>query len=382
MLESIKYTAYSLDTLPEAAQKPLMPETPAPLKLMAAKGLLPLQPAQTLVVWFQLALSGDESIVKTVQETVASFDEHTLVDLAKSALDAQLLDWLVKTARKPSVTEAIILNDAVSDATIMDLAAVASKDLADLIANNHTRLLRSPEIIEKLYSNASVRMATIDRILTLAKENNVELSGMKALQDAINSAELQDDTPGMSDEEFEQILAQSAQESAKEEEEAKKEEAAPLHTPRPAQADPEIDEKTGKKLTHQQLVDRMNAPQRVRLALLGSREDRTILLRDSRRIVYMSVMQSPKLSIGEVSQIAANKGMSEDIIGYIAKRRDWTRNYPILVSLCNNPKCPLGEALAFIKQLRLNDLKMLTKSKAISATLARQALMLTRTKST
>ena len=124
----------------------------------------------------------------------------------------------------------------------------------------------------------------------------------------------------------------------------------------------------------------MNAPQRIKLAVTGSREDRTILLRDSRRVVYMAVIKSPKLSIAEVGMIASSKTAPDEMVSYIAGRRDWIRYYPIVVSLVNNPKCPLADALVFLKQLRVNDLKLLQKSKSISATLARSAQMLYRQK--
>ncbi|MBQ1265716.1 MAG: hypothetical protein IIY06_02960 [Proteobacteria bacterium] len=379
MLESIKYTALLPEQFAGPALKAVEAGAPLPLKMMAAKGILPVPPAQLILVWYQLSLDSDKSVVETVVETVKGFDENTLLELAKSELPEQVLDWLVKTANIDKLTEAVILNKATSDATIMDLAATVSREFTDLIANNHVRLLRSPEIIEKLYLNPSTRMATIDRIINLAKENNVELSGIKALQDAIKAAAIEDDVPGMSDEEFEAILAQSAEESAKEDEEIKKEEQNPNRKPAENTDNAETDE-NGRRLSRQQLIDRMNAPQRVRLALMGTREDRNILLRDSRRIVYMAVITSPKMSIGEVSSIASNKGMADDIIGYVAKRRDWVRNYPIVVALANNPKCPLGEALSFLKQLRVNDLKQLARSKSISATLARQAQALFRQK--
>ena len=125
----------------------------------------------------------------------------------------------------------------------------------------------------------------------------------------------------------------------------------------------------------------MNAPQRIRLAAVGTREDRTILIRDARRVVYMAVITSPKMSIGEVSSLAASKNMPDEVIGYIANRRDWVRYYPIVVALVNNPKCPLADALGFMKSLRVNDLKLLQKSKNVSATIARQAQMLYRQKS-
>lgn len=379
MLESIQYTALPPELFAGPALKAVEAGAPLPLKMMAAKGILPVPPAQLILVWFQLCLDSDRTVVDTVVETVKGFDENTLLELAKSELPEQVLDWLVKTACHDKVTEAVILNKATSDATVMDLAATATKALADLIANNHVRLLRSPEIIEKLYLNASTRMATIDKILNLARENKVEFVGLKALQDAMQSSEFTDDAPGMSDEEFEAVLAQSAQESAREEAEGSNAAPTPDKGAEASDNAPEVDE-NGRRLSRQQLIDRMNAPQRVRLALMGTREDRNILLRDSRRIVYMAVITSPKMSIGEVSAIASNKGMADDIIGYVAKRRDWVRNYPIVVALANNPKCPLGEALSFLKQLRVNDLKQLSRSKGISATLARQAQVLYRQK--
>ena len=379
MLESIQYTALPPELFAGPALKAVETGAPLPLKMMAAKGILPVPPAQLILVWFQLCLDSDRTVVDTVVETVKGFDENTLLELAKSELPEQVLDWLVKTACHAGVTEAVILNKATSDATLMDLAATATKALADLIANNHVRLLRSPEIIEKLYLNASTRMATIDKILNLARENKVEFVGLKALQEAMQSSEFTDDAPGMSDEEFEAVLAQSAQESAREEAEGSNAAPTPDKGADASDNAPEVDE-NGRRLSRQQLIDRMNAPQRVRLALMGTREDRNILLRDSRRIVYMAVITSPKMSIGEVSAIASNKGMADDIIGYVAKRRDWVRNYPIVVALANNPKCPLGEALSFLKQLRVNDLKQLSRSKGISATLARQAQVLYRQK--
>jgi hypothetical protein len=222
-------------------------------------------------------------------------------------------------------------------------------------------------------------MAIVDKLLNLAKEHNVEVPGLKTVQDAMNTDDVKDDKPGLSDEEFEQILKSSCMQS-----EAEKPQG--LENLREAksiedQQASETAEETQKRLSRSQLIEKMNAPQRIRLALMGSREDRTILLRDSRRVVYMNVIKSPKMSLGEVSSIAASKSMPDEVISYIATRRDWVRYYPIVVALVNNPKCPLSESLGFMKQLRVNDLKALQKSKSIPAQLARQAQMLFKQKS-
>ncbi len=377
MLESLKNQPLSMDAIPAAAQKPLQPETPKPLKLMAAKGALPLPPETLILVWYQLSFETDPDITAAVAETVASFDAGILANLAAHDFPESVLDWLAKSTTDETVLEKIILNPKTHDATLMDLAAIASRNTVDLIAENQVRILRSPEIIEKIYLNPAARMATVDKLIALAREHQIEFASLKALQEAMQTKDFVDDKPGLSDEEFEAVLAQSSKESAAE----KTDSDENLRDLKPIEdTTEESTEEAQHRLTRSQIIDRMNAPQRVRLALMGSREDRSILLRDTRRIVYMSVIKSPKMSLGEVGSIASSKSMPDEIIGYIAQRRDWIRYYPIVVALVNNPKCPLSESVGMMRQLRLNDLKNLQRSKSIPAQLARQAQMLYRQK--
>ena len=377
MLESLKNQPLSMDAIPAAAQKPLQPETPKPLKLMAAKGALPLPPETLILVWYQLSFETDPDITAAVAETVASFDAGILANLAAHDFPESVLDWLAKSTTDETVLEKIILNPKTHDATLMDLAAIASRNTVDLIAENQVRILRSPEIIEKIYLNPAARMATVDKLIALAREHQIEFASLKALQEAMQTQDFVDDKPGLSDEEFEAVLAQSSKESAAE----KTDSDENLRDLKPIEdTTEESTEEAQHRLTRSQIIDRMNAPQRVRLALMGSREDRSILLRDTRRIVYMSVIKSPKMSLGEVGSIASSKSMPDEIIAYIAQRHDWIRYYPIVVALVNNPKCPLSESVGMMRQLRLNDLKNLQRSKSIPAQLARQAQMLYRQK--
>ncbi|MBO4351670.1 MAG: hypothetical protein J6A01_12100 [Proteobacteria bacterium] len=377
MLESLKNLPLSLDQIPAAAQKPLSPGAPKPLKMMAANGALPIPPDALLLVWYQLSFDPDPDIAATVKETVNNFDPDLIVELAAKDYPESVLDWLSKTSNDPRVYEAIALNNKTHDATLMDLAAVAPRDIVEIISSNHVRLLRSPEIIERIYSNPASRMATIDRLLSLAKEHNVEIPGLKMVQDAHNEL-IADDVPGLSDEEFEDIMIKTVQAAASEKQEGL--ENLRVQSLEEQEAS-ESSEQKQRRLTRSQIIERMNAPQRMRLALLGTREDRNILIRDSRRVVYMSVIQSPKMSLGEVTSIATSKSMPDEVVSYIANRRDWVRYYPIVVALVNNPKCPLADSVGFLKQLRPNDLKALQKSKSVPAQLTRQAQMLFRQKS-
>ena len=71
MLESLKNLPFSLDQIPAAAQKPLSPDAPKPIKMMAAKGALPIAPDILLIVWYQLSFDADPDVSGAVKETVA-----------------------------------------------------------------------------------------------------------------------------------------------------------------------------------------------------------------------------------------------------------------------------------------------------------------------
>ena len=81
-----------------------------------------------------------------------------------------------------------------------------------------------------------------------------------------------------------------------------------------------------------------------------------------------------------MQKFANNRTLPDDVIEYIANKREWVRYYSIVVSLVNNPKCPMGEAVRFLNQLRANDLQRLARNKNVSSTLTRQATMLYRKK--
>lgn len=378
MLESLKNKPFAIEELPQAVQKPASPDAPKPLRLMAAKGALPIPPDTIIYLWYQLQFDEDEEVRAALKETVSTFDGGQLVIQVQKDLPECLLDWLSKVNTDPRVLEAILLNPKTNDATVMDIAETASRDIVEIIANNHVRILRSPEIIEKIYNNPATRMATVDKLMALAKEHNIELPNLKLVQDALVDA-MKDEELGLSDEEFEQVLKNSVDESKKEEAAVEKEEIKQV-----AVSDYEkvaaTDERQAKRLTRSQLIERMNAPQRIRLALMGSREDRTILLRDSRRVVYMSVLKSPKFTLSEAATVAASKSASDEMVSYIAQRREWLRYYPIVVALVNNPKCPMSQSLGLMKMLRTNDLKNLQKSKSVPAQITRQAQALLRQK--
>ncbi|MEO7735237.1 MAG: hypothetical protein ABIY55_30065 [Kofleriaceae bacterium] len=175
----IQHTPLDVTQLSTAAQRAL---GPGPGRTMAARGLLPLAPADQIAVLYQLSLDGESNVSQSARATAAGMPEKLLAGtLAAPAIDARVLDFFAEwTAEKPTVFDAIALNPSVADGTIATLAGRAGSREVDQIAQNEQRLLRHPEIIAAMYMNRRARMSTIDRVVELAVRNNVRVPGLAA----------------------------------------------------------------------------------------------------------------------------------------------------------------------------------------------------------
>ena len=100
--------------------------------------------------------------------------------------------------------------------------------------------------------------------------------------------------------------------------------------------------------------------ERMKLAMRGSREQRSQLIRDSNKLVAVSVLSSPKLNLAEVETFARMANLSEDILRIIAMNRAWVKSYTIVSALTRNPKTPLAQAMAFLQRLNERDLKSIS----------------------
>ncbi|UCF86519.1 MAG: hypothetical protein JSV71_03290, partial [Nitrospiraceae bacterium] len=97
-----------------------------------------------------------------------------------------------------------------------------------------------------------------------------------------------------------------------------------------------------------QTVQKLKVGEKILLALRGSKEIRTLLLRDSSREVIITVLDNPKMTESEVEILAKQKTTSDDILRKISKKREWLKNYSILHGLVCNPKTPIAIAMSLL----------------------------------
>jgi len=139
----------------------------------------------------------------------------------------------------------------------------------------------------------------------------------------------------------------------------------------PATPQQEKEEKRAKS-RYQEIQD-LAVPEKVKLAMSGDKEARSILIKDSNKQIQVAVLDSPRITEPEIVSIANSRNVGEDILRKIASNRDWMKNYQIRLGLVNNPKTPLTIGLRIISTLMMSDLKRLAKSKGVSSVLTAAA---------
>lgn len=380
--------------------RPLGAEAPAKMKMMAARGMLPAPPDQLIRVLYQLQFEPEPKIQQAAATSLKEMPAAVLNPPLAQLSHPGLLDWIGELRRgDDEIGAALVQNKATPDQTVVRLCEGAGRELADIIATNQMRILRSPAIIEGLYKNPAVSSATIDSLIELAQRNQVELKGLPGLNAAIKSGErLVSSGEGVEDADFSALLQQEAQ--LAEQEEAKlakfeelsktltRSELEKLRAGDPTLStdsdDAEAEEDEEDPRARGNLVSKigaMNVAQKIRLATVGSREAITVLVRDQNRSVHLAAIRSPRVKPADIAKFASNKSLPDGVIEYIAGNRDWTQKYEVMKNLVYNPKTPLRESLKFLNHLRSKDLRDLSRSRNVSHQVSRAALGLSQKRS-
>ncbi len=364
------------DPLPEATLAGLSPAaakalTAGPSRMMAARGMLPLpKPGELATVLYQIAAT-DAGLATTARTTADGLPDKVVAGvLADAAVDGRVLDWLVpRIKHSPALIDALILAPAVADATIVALAETATAAQVDVIVANEQRLLRCPDIIAALYGNASARMSTVDRAVELAARAGIRVSGISAwdeLARLVTSAPA--GTSMVSDDAaFAQALAgvaTVADASVIAPDDRAGEDGVAI-----AEGDdqpPAVDDK-------QVPIGKLGIPAKIRLATLGNAFARALLIRDPLKLVAVAAIKSPGVTDLEAAKYAGNHALCDDVIRFIAMRRDWTRLYGVKKSLILNPKTPLTESTKFLIHMRERDVRMIAQSKGVPSAVVAQA---------
>ncbi len=347
-------------TLPEHAQAVLAGQN-ARLRLMGARGIVPgLRPEALLSVIVALAAGPSCEVTTQAQLTLEALPDPILMGVFGADLQPACIDALVRHfPNRLDVLAAVLNMPQVDVESVMHLAAKGTELVCELVATNQERLLAHPTLIEKLYLNKHTRMSTVDRLVEMAVRHGVELTGIAAWQEAARAikGEL---IPERSDEALpEDTYFRETAELAER-----------------LTGEPDDDAFFEDEDGDEQLEDRfqplfkrlanMTVSQKIRRAMLGSKEERMMLIREQNKIVATAAARSPLMQEPEAVMIARNRSVSVDVLRVIAMTPEWVKCYLVKKNLVENSKTPISIAQRLVNQLRETDLRKLAKNKNVS----------------
>jgi hypothetical protein len=363
-----------LTKLSPVALKILDPAGPAPLRQLAAKAIAPgLKAAEALAVVALLSESNEESVASVARATLAALPPPILHGALSGDVAPGVLALVApRYAHDRVVMEKVLAHPALLAQTVADVATIANEAVAEIIATNEERLLAHPEIIENLYMNKATRMSTADRVLELAVRHKLELKGIPAFKEA---------AAAIADELVVEPSPEPTPDDVHFRSTAELAERIPLDARR--EDTHELDESTGEEVVGSKFVPlyrelaMMTISQKIRRAMLGTANERLLLVRDPNRLVAQAAIKSPSIQESEVVRISASRNVSEEVLRVISLDREWTRSHQVKLNLVANPRTPFAFASKLIVHLREHELKALARSKNVTgavSTSARQQL--------
>lgn len=135
----------------------------------------------------------------------------------------------------------------------------------------------------------------------------------------------------------------------------------------------EVDEESEEFLSKYQLSMKMDVSEKIKVALTGDKEWRTLMIRDTNKLVATAVVKNPRVTEGEILALAQSAIQHDEIMRLICTNKEWVKNYQIRKALVLNCKTPLPAALRFMTTLTDKDLAFLAKSKNVSTVISNQA---------
>jgi hypothetical protein len=312
-----------------------------------------MAPVQIVTSLYILTHDADREVADTAHAAAQKLPDRILTSaLRDESLDPGSLALFAEVlGDRDNYLELIVLNGATSDETIAQVATHASAKICELVSQNQLRLLRCEALLRGLLNNPAMSRSVADSVADFAVRSGVNLPDLPALVEArrrvFGDAPVVDEGPTA-----EQVATEFS---------LKQEAAPPLEE--------------GKRVSLSQRVMKMNVSQRIKLAALGNKEARTLLLRDTNKLVAMAAVQSPRITEGEILAVANNRTAPDEQLRYIYNNRDWTKSYQLRLTMVKNPKVPLPVAMRFMATLRDTEIRDISRSKNVPGGVAHQARM-------
>ena len=304
------------------------------VRLAAARGALPMSGHNLVTVLF-VFYHGENQELK--EEALGTFQtlpaQILLAALSQEELHPSIIDLIVKLRYQDTVVmRSALAHRMIGIKSLLFLAENSSGDILDMLSHND-EILRKTDVLRTTIINnihadkvMKLRLGWVEPILEPEPESVTET------QSEAQTSVAEDDADSVDDEELEE-----------------------------------------ESLSKYQQIQEMLVADKIKMALTGDKEWRTLLIRESNKQVNTAVLRNPRISEGEVLTIAKNRSSSDELIRIILLNRDWVKLYDMKKALIIHPRTPLQAAMRFMTFLSEKDIKELAKSRDVGQAIVNNA---------
>lgn len=369
---------------------------PSNLMHAAARGALLVPPGEMMEILVHLALH-NKVFGEQARMTLAGWDEKASKTVAADpATHHEVLEYLITPRNvRPALLPELMENPSVREEQLAEIARSGGRDVVEALLVSE-RVKKSPALREALRANQWLRPNETEAIA--GPEETPEAAPSEAEHADMTTSEVEEPPDAAEEAALVAAIEHYLQENAAElavdpshpfqaiggiyEERGSREvepqpnaapptAVAPAHTAKVKKPAPGKEEKRDSTL---QKIAKLDVKGRIALAVRGSKEERSILIRDGTKLVALAVLDSPKITDGEVEGIAQQKNVLEAVLRAIPLKRRFAKNYIIMRNLVFNPRTPLDLSLGLMKNMLVHDLKNLSANKEVAETIRKLAL--------
>jgi hypothetical protein len=388
----------------------------------AARGALSVQPAEMMEILVHIALH-NKVFSEQARMTLAGWDEKASAGVAADPnTSKEVLGYMVSPKNlRPVTLPALLENPSVEQQALLEVAATGARWVVEAMLVNDT-VKNSVALTTALQSNPRLRANELAALKNSGNSVETSVTTVSAeeaqpaaqtpadAEQAAASSTPADDSEPTDEQAVAQAITNYLQQNQSElasvgekpfEAVVNQEgtgiegtsEAPPLAAPSPVAIPPAVDEPKPPVATPRsapkkpvvaavearrdstlQKIAKLDITGRIALAMRGTKEERSLLIRDSTKLVALAVLDSPKVSEAEVEKFALQKNVLEAVLRAIPLRRRFMKNYTIVRNLTFNPRTPLDISLALMKNLLVHDIKNLAGNKEVSDTVRKLAI--------
>lgn len=342
-------------------------DLPEPMVMALLGGSLPVPPGDFIQAQAQAILSESafsDRALQNFQATPASVIQGLLLDRIQPP---KPLELVLRFRPEFAILESALLHpdltSEIVERSIPDLPGPA----LDIISNNQVLWLERPVILDLLELHPAAEYNLKRRI------NEFRFEVLKLVPEEVKRDRLE----VLDEVEAGHLDRSWAELPLPKEDSAEEKEAVLSDVP---QVDPEtlvkrIKEDEGEEvnLSVAKRITRLKTNQKIMLAIKGGKEERTILIRESNRLIQENVMRNGRITEGEVAFIAAMRTVSDGVLRIISANRDWMKKYTIVKAIVYNPRTPIAVSMTHLKRINEFDMKLMQRDKNIPEVLRREA---------